>query len=65
VIDPPDATDGLVEYFRNICGEQLDWDGYRHAMVRQFKSLIRLEIEGEGRSPSRVPRPPHRRPVAA
>jgi PPOX class probable F420-dependent enzyme len=48
VIDAPDATDGLVEYFRNISGEHPDWDEYRRAMVRQGKSLIRLRIERWG-----------------
>lgn len=43
VIDVPEAVDGLVEYFRNISGEHPDWDEYRAAMLRQGKSLIRLE----------------------
>jgi PPOX class probable F420-dependent enzyme len=48
VIDPPEATEGLVEYFRNISGEHSDWDEYRRAMLRQGKSLIRLHIERWG-----------------
>ena len=37
----PDATDGLVEYFRCISGEHPDWEEYREAMRIQGKSLIR------------------------
>lgn len=42
VIDPPDAVEPLVEYFRAVSGEHPDWDEYREAMVRQGKSLIRV-----------------------
>ena len=44
VLDMPDraAEDGLVEYFRCICGEHPDWDDYRAAMRRQGKSLVRV-----------------------
>ncbi|MEU6644126.1 PPOX class F420-dependent oxidoreductase [Saccharomonospora sp. NPDC046836] len=48
VLDMPDALDGLVEYFRCISGEHPDWDEYRDAMVRQNKSLIRIDIERSG-----------------
>jgi PPOX class probable F420-dependent enzyme len=48
VLDMPAALDGLVEYFRCISGEHPDWDEYRAAMVRQDKSLIRIDIQRWG-----------------
>lgn len=48
VLDMPEALDGLVEYFRCISGEHPDWDEYRQAMVKQDKSLIRINIESWG-----------------
>ena len=48
VLDMPAALDGLVEYFRCISGEHPDWDEYREAMVRQNKSLIRIDIQRWG-----------------
>jgi PPOX class probable F420-dependent enzyme len=42
VIDPPDAVEPLVDYFRSISGEHPDWDEYRQAMVDQGKCLIRV-----------------------
>ena len=42
VIDPPDSVEPLVEYFRSISGEHPDWDGYRQAMLKQGKSIIRV-----------------------
>jgi PPOX class probable F420-dependent enzyme len=48
VLDMPEALDSLVEYFRCISGEHPDWNEYREAMVRQNKSLIRIDIERWG-----------------
>jgi len=48
VIDPPDAVEPLVDYFRAISGEHPDWDEYRQAMRDQGKSLIRVTIERWG-----------------
>ena len=50
VLDMPsqEAEDGLVEYFRCISGEHPDWDGYRAAMRRQGKSLVRITVERWG-----------------
>lgn len=48
VIDMPEATEPLVEYFRSISGEHPDWDEYRQAMRDQNKSLIRVTIEHWG-----------------
>ncbi|MEM9564548.1 MAG: PPOX class F420-dependent oxidoreductase [Actinomycetota bacterium] len=42
VIDMPEATDTLVEYYRCISGEHPDWDEYRQAMADQDKSVIRI-----------------------
>ena len=42
VLDLPEALEPLVEYFRAVSGEHPDWDGYRAAMRRQGKSLIRI-----------------------
>lgn len=43
VLDMPEASDGLVEYFRCIKGEHSDWDEYRQAMADQGKSIIRIK----------------------
>lgn len=42
VIDPPDAVEPLVDYFRAVAGKHSDWDEYRRAMVDQGKCLIRV-----------------------
>lgn len=42
IIDLPDSVEPLVEYYRNVAGEHQDWDGYREAMHRQGKSLLRI-----------------------
>ncbi|WP_217235904.1 PPOX class F420-dependent oxidoreductase [Streptomyces sp. AC555_RSS877] len=48
VIDTPDSVEPLVEYYRNIAGEHPDWDEYRAAMLKQGKSIIRVEPERWG-----------------
>lgn len=40
ILDMPEASDALVEYFRAISGEHDDWDEYRQAMVDQGKCAI-------------------------
>jgi PPOX class probable F420-dependent enzyme len=42
VLDVPEATDALVDYYRSISGEHPDWAEYREAMVAQGKSLLRI-----------------------
>lgn len=42
VLHMPEAEDALVDYYRCIAGEHLDWDEYRAAMRVQGKSLIRV-----------------------
>jgi PPOX class probable F420-dependent enzyme len=48
VLDVPEALDAFVDYYRGIAGEHPDWQEYREAMVRQNKSLIRIDIEQWG-----------------
>lgn len=48
VIDLPEATEPLVDYFRSISGEHSNWDEYRQAMIDQGKVLIRIEIDRWG-----------------
>jgi PPOX class probable F420-dependent enzyme len=48
VVEPPEAIDALVEYFRSISGEHPDWDEYRQAMVDQGKVLLRVTIDRWG-----------------
>ncbi|HEY6739588.1 MAG TPA: PPOX class F420-dependent oxidoreductase [Actinopolymorphaceae bacterium] len=48
VIEPPEAVEPLVEYFRCISGEHPDWDEYRAAMIRQGKCLIEITIDAWG-----------------
>jgi PPOX class probable F420-dependent enzyme len=42
VLDVPEATDALVDYYRSVSGEHPDWAEYRAAMVTQGKSLLRV-----------------------
>jgi len=48
VLHLPEALEPLVDYYRSISGEHPDWDGYRAAMAKQGKSLLRLTIEAWG-----------------
>jgi len=45
VLDLPAALEPLVEYYRCIAGEHLDWAEYREAMVKQGKCLLRITPE--------------------
>ena len=56
VIDPPDAVEPLVDYYRCISGEHPDWDEYRQAMRDQGKSLLRITPEAGRRRHGRLPR---------
>ena len=59
VLDVPEATDALVDYYRSISGEHPDWAEYREAMVEQGKSLLRITPDPLGpRRHRRVSRPP-------
>ena len=48
VLEPPEALDAFVDYYRSIAGEHPDWDEYRAAMVRQGKVLLRVTIDRWG-----------------
>lgn len=48
VIEPPDAVEPLVEYYRAVAGEHPDWDEYREAMQKQGKCLIRITLDRWG-----------------
>jgi PPOX class probable F420-dependent enzyme len=44
----PAAMDGLVDYYRRVSGEHDDWDGYRAAMQREQRVLLRIELTRAG-----------------
>ncbi|SEL88104.1 PPOX class probable F420-dependent enzyme [Blastococcus sp. DSM 46786] len=48
VLGLPEALEPLVEYYRSISGEHPDWDGYRAAMERQGKALVRVTVTSWG-----------------
>lgn len=48
VVDLPEATDLLVDYYRAASGEHPDWAEYREMMVRQGKCVISIEIDRWG-----------------
>lgn len=42
VVSLPEAMEPLVDYYRSVSGEAEDWDGYRAAMQRERRVLIRV-----------------------
>ncbi|MGI8448615.1 MAG: PPOX class F420-dependent oxidoreductase [Streptosporangiaceae bacterium] len=48
IISLPEAMEFLVGYYRLLSGEHPDWEGYRAAMVRDRRCLIRIEITRAG-----------------
>jgi PPOX class probable F420-dependent enzyme len=42
VISLPEAMDHLIAYYRDISGEHPDWDGYRDAMIRERRVILRI-----------------------
>ena len=48
VVSLPDAMDPLVDYYRRISGEHPDWDGYRAAMVRERRVILRMRVTRAG-----------------
>ncbi|MCX4531125.1 PPOX class F420-dependent oxidoreductase [Streptomyces sp. NBC_01669] len=45
-VDPHDATvEELITLYRDVQGEHPDWDGYRSAMVRDRRIVLRLHVE--------------------
>jgi PPOX class probable F420-dependent enzyme len=50
IVEPPEAIDLLVDYYRRISGEHPDWDEYREAMQEQQRVLVRFTIDRAGPS---------------
>ena len=48
VVSLPQATDGLVDYYRAVAGEHPDWDEYRAAMDKEQRVLIKLRLTRAG-----------------
>jgi PPOX class probable F420-dependent enzyme len=48
IVEPPEAMDGLIDYYRRISGEHPDWDDYRRAMREEQRVLVRIAIERAG-----------------
>ena len=48
IVELPDATERLVDYYRSIRGEHPDWDDYRAAMERERRVAVRIAIERAG-----------------
>jgi PPOX class probable F420-dependent enzyme len=48
LVSLPEAMDLLVDYYRQLSGEHPDWDGYRAAMVRDRRLVIRISLERAG-----------------
>jgi len=48
VISLPGAMDLLVGYYRLVSGEHPDWDGYRAAMERERRVIVRVTITRAG-----------------
>jgi PPOX class probable F420-dependent enzyme len=48
VVSLPAAMDGLIDYYRRVSGEHDDWDGYRAAMERERRVLLRVELDRAG-----------------
>jgi PPOX class probable F420-dependent enzyme len=48
IMELPEAMEGLVDYYRRVCGEHPDWDDYRAAMQRDQRVLLQIEITSAG-----------------
>ena len=48
LISLPAAMDHLVDYYRRISGEHPDWAGYRAAMIRDRRCIVRITITRAG-----------------
>ena len=42
IVSLPDAMEPLVDYYRQISGENPDWDDYRAAMIRDKRVIVRI-----------------------
>ena len=48
VVSLPEAMEPLVSYYRDISGEHPDWDGYRAAMERERRVIVRIRLDRVG-----------------
>lgn len=48
VLSLPEAMEPLVDYYRTVAGEHDDWDGYREAMQRERRVLVRVTATRAG-----------------
>ncbi len=48
IVRLPEAMDLLVDYYRRASGEHPDWDGYREAMRRENRVILRITITRAG-----------------
>lgn len=48
IVPLPDAMDGLEDYYRRLSGEHDDWAGYRAAMQRERRVLLRVALDRAG-----------------
>ena len=48
VISLPEAMELLVDYYRRVAGEHSDWEGYRAAMTRDRRVVLRITLARAG-----------------
>lgn len=48
IVQLPQATEGLVDYYRRISGEHQNRDDYRAAMQRERRALLQSELTSAG-----------------
>jgi PPOX class probable F420-dependent enzyme len=48
IVHLPEAMQPLIDYYRGVVGEHPDWDGYRAAMVRERRVLLRVTVTHAG-----------------
>ena len=48
IVHLPEAKDVIVDYYRRVAGEHPDWDGYREAMRRDQRVILRITITRAG-----------------
>lgn len=48
IVSLPEAMEALVEYYRRVAGEHENWDGYRAAMEKERRVLVRISVDRAG-----------------
>jgi PPOX class probable F420-dependent enzyme len=48
ILSLPEAMEPLVDYYRCVSGEHPDWDGYRRAMEKEHRVVLRLTVLRSG-----------------